>query len=83
MNLPLFDLPLSNFIMRPSMTVPRPSVVQTALPKDHTELFLISMVGKSKLAVKTNTISVDMYAVFDITGFKEAYNEIKAACPPQ
>ena len=53
------------------------------LPKDDTELFLISMVGKSKLAVKTNNIVVDMYAVFDITGFNEAYNEIKAACPPQ
>jgi len=29
-NLPLFDVPLSHFIMRPSIAVPRPSVVQTA-----------------------------------------------------
>ena len=30
MNLPLFDVPLSHFIMRPSIAVPRPSVFQTA-----------------------------------------------------
>ncbi len=29
-NLPLFDVPLSHFIMRPSIAVPRPSVFQTA-----------------------------------------------------
>jgi hypothetical protein len=29
-NLPLFDVPLSRFIMRPSIAVPRPSVSQTA-----------------------------------------------------
>ena len=30
LNLPLFDVPLSHFIMRPSIAVPRPSVSQTA-----------------------------------------------------
>jgi hypothetical protein len=30
LNLPLFDVPLSRFIMRPSIAVPRPSVSQTA-----------------------------------------------------
>ena len=29
-NLPLLDVPLSHFIMRPSIAVPRPSVSQTA-----------------------------------------------------
>jgi hypothetical protein len=29
-NLPLFDVPLSHFIMQPSIAVPRPSVSQTA-----------------------------------------------------
>ncbi len=29
-NLPLFDVPLSHFIMRPSIAVPRPSVFQTS-----------------------------------------------------
>ena len=29
-NLPLFDVPLSRFIMRPLIAVPRPSVSQTA-----------------------------------------------------
>ena len=30
LNLPLFDVPLSHFIMRPSIAVPRPSFFQTA-----------------------------------------------------
>ena len=30
LNLPLLDVPLSHFIMRPSIAVPRPSVSQTA-----------------------------------------------------
>ena len=49
---------------------------------DQKTSFLNSMIGKSKLAIKS-VIADASYGVFDITGFDEAYNEIKTTCPPQ
>ena len=44
--------------------------------------FLNSMIGKSKLAIRS-VIADSTYGVFNLKGFDEAYNEIKSICPPQ
>ena len=50
-------------------------------PKDDESQFLDLMRGNSKLAIKS-VVAEASYGVFDITGFDEAYKEIKSTCPP-
>jgi hypothetical protein len=51
-------------------------------PKGDKAPFLNDLIGKSKLAVKSTLID-SAYGVFDVSGFDEAYTEVKTVCPSQ